>query len=184
MQTETMVFGAEVRRSEMWRVYRIRTANSTYELEVQTEVSPGVRRCAVMTCVEPVQRAGQTFEDSSPLIGNESLYGVNPLDWIGRVVRLGTAATSEIQSVDFIRSGATRTTRAPVAAAPQQEPSRSWAPYPQGQVEMLEAAASVLKAVCHQHQLKRDLSHDRRLQRRYELAIAECELMLETLSER
>jgi len=183
MMTQTVVFGAEARRSEMWRVYRIRTANSTYELEVQTEVAPGVRRCAVMTCVEPVSRAGQSFEDSSPLLGNESLYAVNPLDWIGRVARIGTACTSEIQSVDFIRSGATRTVR-PQAPAPQQAPVRSWAAYPEGPVEMLEAAASVLKAVCHQHELQRDLSHERRLQRRYELALAQCALLIETLGER
>jgi len=168
----------------MWRVYRIRTANSTYELEVQTEVAPGVRRCAVMTCVEPVSRSGQVFEDSSPLLGNESLYAVNPLDWIGRVLRLGTASTSEIQSVDFVRSSSMRTVRPVVPAAPPQAPARAWAAYPLGQVEMLEAAASVLKAVCHQHELARDLAGDSRLRRRYELALAQCALLIETLGER
>jgi hypothetical protein len=178
MSSQTMVFGAETRRSEMWRVYRIRTAHSAYELEVQTETTGGARRCAVMTCVEPEARAGQTFEDSSPLCGSESLYGVNPLDWIGRVLRVGTVCTSEIQSVDFVKSASTRTV---TRAAPA--PARSWAPYPLGQVEMLETAASVLKAVAHQHELRRDLSHDRRLVKRFELALAECQVMLETLTE-
>ncbi|HEY1087009.1 MAG TPA: hypothetical protein VGE37_04915 [Archangium sp.] len=75
--------------------------------------------------------------------------------------------TSEIQSVDFVKSAATRSvTRAPA-------PTRTWAAYPLGQVEMLEAAASVLKAVAHQHQLRRDLANDRRLVKRYELALTD-----------
>lgn len=173
----------------MWRVYRIRTANSAYELEVQSEADGTTRRCAVMTCVEPAPRAGETFEDSSPLPGNESLFSLSPLEWIGRRLSLGTACTSEIQSVDFIKATSTRSAGrsarpAPAPSPPPAQPAPAWAAYPLGSVEMVEAAASVLKAVCHQHGLRRDLEHDRRLVRRLELALAECGLMVETLSER
>ncbi len=187
MSNQTMVFGAETRRSEMWRVYRIRTANSAYELEVQADPAGGLRRCAVMTCVSPATRAGQVFEDSLPLLGDESLFAVNPVDWIGRTLRIGTACTSEIHQVDFIKCTSTRSRGYTTSAAPPtpgRDQRPAWAPYPLGQVEMLEAAASVLKAVCHQHQLRGDLSHDRRLVRRFELALAECGLMLETLTDR
>lgn len=174
----------------MWRVYRIRTANSAYELEVQGGGEEGSRRCAVMTCVEPASRAGETFEDSSPQVETTSLFALSPLEWIGRRLSLGTACTSEIQSVDFVRQSPTRSLPpAPrqVAAstppvAPQQPPP--WAPYPLGSVEMVEAAASALKAVAHQHGLQRDLAGDPRLVRRLELALAQCGLLVEALSER
>lgn len=173
----------------MWRVYRIRTANSAYELEVQGGGPEGGRRCAVMTCVEPVSRAGETFEDSSPQLDARSLFELSPLEWIGRRLSLGTACTSEIQSVDFVKQSSTRSLprRPPHAApsppqpAPQPPP---WAAYPLGSVEMVEAAASVLKAVAHQHGLQRDLAHDPRLLRRLELALAQCGLLLEALTER
>lgn len=186
MSNQTMVFGAEMRRSDMWRVYRIRTANSDYELEVQTDSAGGSRRCAVLTCVLPATRAGHACEDSSPLLGDESLFAVNPVDWIGRTLRIGTACTSEIHQVDFSKCTSTRSRGFTTSAAPPtpRDQRPAWAPYPLRQVEMLEAAASVLKAVCHQHQLRGDLSHDRRLVRRFELALAECGLMLETLTDR
>ncbi len=186
MSSETMVFGSTSRRSELWRVYRIRTANSAYELEVQGGDDRSSRRCAVMTCVEPASRAGEVFEDSSPQLGAKSLFELSPLDWIGRRLSLGTACTSEIQSVDFITQSPTRSVpRAPRHAsttpAPPQPPP--WAPYPLGSVEMVEAAASVLQAVAHQHALRRDLAHEPRHLRRLELALAQCGLLLEALGE-
>lgn len=168
----------------MWRVYRIRTANSAYELEVQADGASSGRRCAVMTCVEPAHREGEAFEDSAPVVNGDSLFSLSPLEWIGRRLTIGTACTSEIQSVDFVRDASTcslpRSARAPVT--PPQPPA--WAPFPLGSVEMVEAAASVLKAVCHQRDLRAHLEHDRRLVRRLELALAECGLMVETLSDR
>lgn len=173
----------------MWRVYRIRTANSAYELEVQSDAAGAGRRCAVMTCVEPAARAGETFEDSSPQLDARSLFELSPLEWIGRRLSLGTACTSEIQAVDFIKQSPTRSVlRAPRHEAPPPAPQAPqpppWAPYPLGSVEMVEAAASVLKAVAHQHGLQRDLAHEPRLLRRLELALAQCGLLVEALSER
>lgn len=189
--TSTMVFGSVSRRSEKWRVYRIRTANSTYELEVQSEAAPHARRCAVLTCVEPKARAGATFEDSMPLIGGAPLYDASPLEWIGRTLAVGTARTSEIQAVDFVAttSGPTRTTAhttvgPPPSPPPREEPQRQWAPFPLGQIEMVEAAASVLKAVCHQHHLPSAIQHDAHLVKRLKLALAECGLMLEAMERR
>src|SRR5690348_6556025 len=105
MHNETIVFGLAVRRSEKWRVYRIRTANSTYELEVQTETAEGARRCAVLTCIEPKRPV--CFEDSAPRISSEPLYALSPVDWIGKRLTVGTACTSEIHSVDFVKTSAT-----------------------------------------------------------------------------
>lgn len=183
MSSATMVFGATSRRSEKWRVYRIRTANSTWELEVQAE--GGERRCAVLTRVDP---AGESFEDSAPQADGRSLYALSPLDWIGRRLAVGTALTSEIQSVDFVATTSARKTAhsAPTRAEPPrvEEGRPAWAPFPLGYVEMAEAAASVLKAVAHRHDLHDALRHDPMLVRRLELALAQCGLMVEALSRR
>ncbi|MBL8956534.1 MAG: hypothetical protein JNK82_37515 [Myxococcaceae bacterium] len=192
MSNSTMVFGSTVRRAEKWRVYRIGTANSVYELEVQSESAEGARRCAVLTRVQP--SASGTFEDSAPRIGSESLYAVSQVEWIGKRLAVGTACTSEIVSVDFVKNasgpsrGQSMVFGAPVPKAPepapkQREPS-PWAAYPQGEVEMLEAAASVLQNVCHRRELLRDLEGDALLLKRYKLALAACGVMLEALEKR
>jgi hypothetical protein len=49
---------------------------------------------------------------------------------------------------------------------------------------MLEAAASVMGAVCHRHDLEAALSRDPKLARRYRLALAQCGVLLETLTGR
>ena len=89
---------------KVWRVYRLTTVNSTYELEVQREGEP--RRCVVLTCVSPPSRAGESFEDSAPLAGSDSLFAVSPLEWVGRSLSVGTARTSQVQSVDFLTARA------------------------------------------------------------------------------
>jgi hypothetical protein len=190
-----MVFGATTRRSEKWRVYRIRTANSTYELEVQTE---GVgRRCTVLTRIEP---AGERYEDSAPQLDGQSLYAHSALDWIGKRLSVGTACTSEIQSVDFLTTASERSRPSPTtvfgsqsarAQASHAQPAvrveerrPDWAPFPLGFVEMTEAAASVLKSVAHRHDLWDALQGDPQLVRRFQLALAGCGLMVETLTKR
>ena len=47
-----------------------------------------------------------------------------------------------------------------------------------------EAAASVLKAVCHRHDLRHAIEHDPLLVKRLEHALAECGLMLEAMERR
>jgi hypothetical protein len=205
MRSQTMVFGASTRRTESWRVYQIRTANSLYELEVQEAGAP--RRCAVLTKLGPSGEALQTFEDSQPRLGDRCLYDVSPLDWMGQALAVGTACTSPVQSVEFVKETSFRAPRGsatlvfssppsqPVAApAPRSEapaPARAaepapppWAPFPLGCVEMLEAAASVMGAVCHRHDLEAALARDPKLARRYRLALAQCGVMLETLTGR
>jgi hypothetical protein len=197
MTGNTMVFGASTRRSEKWRVYRIRTANSTYELEVQGEVAGEARRCAVLTRVEPKEQAGQSFEDSAPRVGSAPLFDVSPMDWMGKSLCVGTAKTSEVQSVDFIKtsSGPTRTQQFPARVwttgpAPAPAPARAeppppaFAPFPLGTVELLEAAAGALKSVCHRHDLKAAIADDAHLVKRYQLALAQCGLMLEAMERR
>lgn len=190
-----MVFGATMRRSEKWRVYRIRTANSTYELEVQTEGAE--RRCTVLTRTQP---AGERYEDSAPQLDGQSLYAQSALDWIGKRLSVGTACTSEIQSVDFLTTASQRSAPSSTMVfgekAPRAEPARApppprveerrpdWAPFPLGFVEMTEAAASVLKSVAHRHDLAAALRDDPHLMRRYQLALAACGLMVETLTRR
>ncbi|MBL8919835.1 MAG: hypothetical protein JNJ54_13285 [Myxococcaceae bacterium] len=200
-RSQTMVFGAPTRRTEAWRVYRIRTANSEYELEVQEP--GGARRCTVLTKLAG-EAAVQSFEDSQPRVGERCLYDVSPLEWMGQPLAVGTACTTPIQSVDFVRHAPLRTQRA--AATPKntlvfsEAPARasrpapapdtaapapkSWAPFPLGCVEMLEAAASVLGAVCHQPSLASALEGDPRLAKRYRLALAQCGVLLETLDAR
>ena len=204
MSGQTMVFGTTMRRSEKWRVYRIRTANSTYQLEVETGGTRQSRRCAVLTCVAPESRAGETFEDSSPQAGEQSLYALSPMDWIGTCLTVGTARTSQIQSVDFVAAteagsatlprarptqtgllAAQPTPEQPSEAAQRREAERpAWASFPLGYVEMTEAAASLLKATCHRHDLRAALQHEPLLRRRIEHALAECRLMLEALDGR
>jgi hypothetical protein len=195
MSTQTMVFGTTSRRSEKWRLYRIGTANSVYELEVEAEHSRVGRRCVVLTCIAPPERAGETFEDSSPLAETQSLYDLSPVDWMGKRLAVGTARTSEVQSVDFVSANAERksvTRQWPAVqaratqpiAAPREEPAPRWAPFPGGHVEMAEAAASLLKCVCHRHDLEAALERDEHLQQRMRLAFAECRLMLEALLRR
>lgn len=206
MRSETVVFGAPTRRSEAWRVYQIRTANSLYELEVQE--ADGPRRCTVLTKLDEKGAALQTFEDSQPRIGEKCLYDVSPLDWMGRTLAVGTACTSAVQSVDFIRNSPSRTLRVPAATGPARpatmvfgsEDSRSmsaprrqepvaekppaWSPFPLGSVEMVEAAANVLGAVCHRQDLLEALKGNTLLAKRYKLALAQCGVLLETLTNR
>lgn len=198
MTNNTMVFGANTRRSEKWRVYRIRTANSTYELEVQGEVAASARRCAVLTKVEPKEQSGQSFEDSAPRAGSDSLFSLSPMDWMGKSLCVGTAQTSQVQSVDFVKttSGPTRTQQfparqwttgpvpAPAPAPARAEPPPAFAPFPLGTVELLEAAAGALKSVCHRHDLKAAIADDPHLVKRYQLALAQCGLMLEAMERR
>lgn len=202
-RSETMVFGAPTRRTEAWRVYRIRTANSEYELEVQ---EPGAgRRCTVLTKLAG-EAAVQSFEDSQPRVGERCLYEVSPLEWMGQPLAVGTACTTPIQSVDFVRHAPLRTQRAPSSAtmafppgasrAPHPTPAhaaptaassatpQSWSAFPLGCVEMLEAAASVLGAVCHRPDLAAALEGNPRLSKRYRLALAQCGVLLETLGNR
>lgn len=201
MRSQTTVFGAPTRRTEAWRVYQVRTANSLYELEVQE--AGGARRCVVLTKLGADGAVLQTFEDSQPRLGDRCLYDVSPLDWMGQSLAVGTAVTSTIQSVEFLKQTTGRTQRgpatmvftnapAPVTVAPRAskpapvaEPAPPpWAPFPLGCVEMLEAAASVLGAVCHRHDLSDALAKDPKLARRYQLALAQCGVLLETLSNR
>lgn len=202
MTSQTMVFGTNVRRSEKWRVYQVRTANSTYELEVQSP-SPGeLRRCCVLTCVSPGSRQGQSFEDSSPRAGDESLYAVSPLDWIGRCLSVGTARTSEVQSVEFVSVADApvprRTGRGPQtlvfdapAAAPAQERAKPaseeplhWAPFPLGYVQMAEAAASLLQLLNNRQDVHARLRDEPLLWRRLEHALSTARLMLEDLPDK
>ncbi len=201
MTTQTLVFGANMRRSEKWRLYQIRTANSTYELEVQSPTPGEARRCCVMTCVSPPERAGQTFEDSSPRAGDESLFGFSPFDWIGKTLTVGTARTSEVQSVEFMsasdapapRRGGQRTQSVvfglpptPAKAQPPPRPAQpapAWAPFPLGYVQMAEAAASVLQVLDHRRAVQEELRDDAMLRRRLEHALSTCRLMLESLDQ-
>lgn len=202
MTTETLVFGATMRRSEKWRLYQIRTANSTYELEVQSPTPGDTRRCCVLTCVTPGAREGQTFEDSAPRVGNESLFAFSPFDWISKCLTVGTARTSEVQSVEFISESDSRAPRrnratsaskslvfgqpaAPVAQTVQPKPEPSpWAPFPLGYVQMAEAAAAVLQNLEHRRAAQDDLRDDAMLRRRLEHALATCRLMLESLGQK
>jgi hypothetical protein len=200
MSGHTQVFGATMRRSEKWRLYQVRTANSTYELEVQSASPDDARRCAVLTCVAPESRAGQSFEDSAPRAGEQSLYAVSALDWIGKCLTVGTARTSEVQSVEFIsasdapssvtrasrpraQSGSNQTLVFQSSRAKAEEPP-PWAPFPLGHVEMAEACASLLRALCHRHDLDAALSNHPAHRRRLELALAQCRVLLESLPER
>ncbi len=198
MSSETMVFGISARRSEKWRVYRIGTANSTYELEVQDGPGKTARRCVVLTCVAPAARAGESFEDSSPQADEQSLYALSPMDWIGRSLTVGTARTSPVQSVEFVTATdlPPSQTRAPAGRsatavhfgtrplprqAPKAEERPTWAPFPLGYVEMAEAAASLLKAACHRHDLLPALEGEPLLEQRMSLALDQCALLLKAL---
>lgn len=202
MSGHTQVFGATMRRSEKWRLYQVRTANSTYELEVQSPSPGDSRRCAVLTCVAPEARAGQSFEDSAPRAGEQSLYTVSPLDWIGKCLTVGTARTSEVQSVEFISANdAPSSSRAQAqrradterrspqtfvfqAPQPKAEEPPPWAPFPLGHVEMAEACASLLRALCHRHDLAAALANHPGHRRRLELALTQCRVLLDSLTPR
>jgi hypothetical protein len=212
MSNATMVFGATMRRSEMWRLYRIRTASSVYELEVQGETSGSSRRVAVLTCVEPAARAGESHEDSSPRSGDASLFDGSPLDWIGKPLAVGTIRTSVLQAVEFITSSSTRTrsrtsftspaagpgwttspptsarptttTSPPATTAARSREPLPWSHFPLGEIEMMEAAASVLQTLCRRHDLPGAIAHDAVLQKRLKLALAQCGLMVETMTRR
>jgi hypothetical protein len=201
MTTQTMVFGTTMRRSEKWRRYQLRTANSTYELEVQSPTPSETRRCCVLTCVSPANRAGQTFEDSSPRAGDASLYAVSPLEWMGQCLTVGTARTSEVQSVEFMSESDGPTPRrtgngsqslvfgqpasnSPAAVAspkPKAEEPLQWAPFPLGYVQMAEAAASLLQVLNNRVDVQNQLRAEPLLRRRLEHALSTCRLMLEVL---
>ena len=180
-----------------WKLYRLRTENSVYELELQAAANASGRRCAVLTCVEPAARAGEVFEDSSPMLGTRSLFEVSPMEWIGGRLSVGTAETSLVQEVAFVSSRAEPSTLARlntprpqpavrVAEPPPPPPPRKnlWDDFPTGHVQMAEAAASVLKSLCHREDLFFAVRADSVLERRLQLALAECRLMLEAMARR
>lgn len=175
MTTETRVFGTEMRRSSSWRVYRIRTENSTYELEVEGPTSG--RRCVVLTRVEP---AGERFEDSSPQVDGQSLFALSPVEWMGRCLTVGTARTSALQSVDFITTAEARSPR--TVFAPAAPKPHAWSPFPAGQVEMAETAAVLLKLVSDHQTLADAVRGDPVLRERLQIALASCRLMLGLLT--
>jgi hypothetical protein len=195
-----MVFGSNMRRAERWRLYQVHTANSAYELEVQSPTEGETRRCCVLTCVAPAARAGQTFEDSSPRIAEESLFAVSPLDWIGKCLAVGTARTSEVVSVEFVSASDALAPRRGQAsqsmvfgkpAAPAQpspkpaaEPAPAWAPFPLGYVQMAEAAAGLLQLLNNRLDLKVELHDEPMLRRRLEHALSTCQLMLESMNQK
>jgi hypothetical protein len=192
MSGQTMVFSTVSRRSEMWRVYRIRTVNSTYELEVQSPTASQVRRCVVLTCLEPKGRAGQTFEDSAPQVSGRDLFYLSPLEWMGKTLSVGTAQTSEIQSVDFIASADARRSSSLFSqrAQPGYQPhaARKPAPAPvapqppaQQYVEMAETAASLLRALLHRQDFAAEVRGQGQLEQRLKLAVTQCRLMLDAL---
>lgn len=197
--SNTMVFGTTARRSEKWRLFQICTANTTYTLEVQDPRENDARRCAVLTCQSPGERMGQTFEDSSPRAGGKSLFGLTPLDWIGKQLEVGTVRTSEIVSVEFLSmadapksrrtnpgSNATMTFGTPPPPAPKQEPRqseapRTWSPFPLGAVEMAEVAAALLNAVAHQGDVEKAVETQPLAKKRLSMALETCRLMLQTI---
>lgn len=197
----TMVSSPALRSSERWRVYRLATENSVYELEVQAESSGRGRRCVVLTCVKPEARAGENYEDSSPELDERSLFEFSPMDWIGKCLTVGTASTSRIQSVDFVNSVAAPSAlariqsqklsqsekKAPRAAPREEQPAPQrpgWSPFPEGYVEMAEAAANVLRNVCHRYELFAAIEGNAQLEHRMKVALAECRLMLDALLRR
>ena len=206
--TNTMVFGANSRRSEKWRLFQICTANTTYHLEVQEPRDGDVRRCAVLTCLSQGPRLGQTFEDSSPRAGGQSLFSMTPLDWIGRSLEVGTVRTSEIISVEFLsmRDAPASSRTAPTSGrgsadnqtmvfrvAPGAEPQgphaerrqgqepRQWSPFPLGAVEMAEVASALLNAVAHQGDVARALASQPLAKKRLAMALEACRVMLQTI---
>ncbi|MBM4777536.1 MAG: hypothetical protein GQE15_07505 [Archangiaceae bacterium] len=200
-RSNTMVFGSNARRSEKWRLFQICTANTTYHLEVQDPRDDDSRRCAVLTCLSPGSRLGQTFEDSSPRAGGKSLFGLTPLDWIGKQLEVGTVRTSEIVSVEFLSmadapvsrktspvpgsSNATMTFGAAPSSAPaprqEREAPRSWSAFPLGAVEMAEVAAALLNAVAHQGDVEAAVASQPLLKKRLSMALETCRLMLQTI---
>jgi hypothetical protein len=164
-----------------WRVYRIQTQNSLYELEVQDAPRQGARRCAVLRCLEPRSRAGEAYEDSSPLVGTRSLFDVSPLEWIGARLFIGTAETSLVQEVDFVTSRAEPHAPTAPKAAPRPSP---WERFPDGYVELAETTAGILKGLCHCEDLFFAVRSDTLLERRLQLALAQCRLMLDAMKRR
>jgi len=198
-----------VRRSEKWCLFQVCTANSTYHLEVQDPQEGGARRCAVLTCVAPSSRAGQVFEDSSPRAGQQSLYALTPLDWIGKSLEVGTARTSEVVSVEFLAANdaptAARRSQTQVGSAPtttvfpstdtasrspaeRNEASRQeapgWSAFPVSHVEMAEVAASLLNTICHRRDLLKALKAYPLPRKRLGLALDACRVLLESMEAR
>lgn len=181
------------RSTDGWKVYRLRTENSVYELEVQEEAGSLGRRCVVLTRLEGAGGVGETFEDSQPQLGLKSLYALSPLEWIGSRLCVGTAQTSLIQAVEFVSDRAEPSTIArlklPRPSAPRPPPApppqrNRWDDFPKGHVEMAEVAASVLRSLCHGEDLFLAVRADALLERRLKLALAECRLMLEAMLRR
>jgi 6-pyruvoyltetrahydropterin/6-carboxytetrahydropterin synthase len=82
-----------------WKVYRLKTLSSEYHLGVFAGES-GHRPCAILRGLS--RGLGQLIDlqDSAPLIGGKSLFGIPPEKWIGKSLEMGTATTSPIQSVE------------------------------------------------------------------------------------
>ena len=179
-----------------WRVYRVETQSSVYTVGLY-EGEAGRRPCAVLHGTShgtPI-----AAQDSSPLVGERSLFDVAPSEWVGYSIEIGTVTTSSVRRVEVeddeqkiqavTRQG--EVTQIGYGDGARQErkqqsdqPHRGWSPYPADRVQYVESAASLLRAVYSRSELVADLRAHPDLMRRLQVAVGECFLMIKALGSR
>lgn len=165
---------------EGWSVYRVRTASSRYLVGL-FRGAPGQRPCAVLKGTS--RSAGELdVQDSDPRIGSASLFSVSPMMWTGEPLHIGTACTSPVAAVEEEHDPEAVASITRVGTPPRrQEDHSTWAPYPEGEVERIEAVASVLRSVYLKRTLVEDLEREPELSERMKLALGESAMVLRAL---
>lgn len=191
------------------KVYKISTVSSVYLLGL---LEVGGRRFAVLIGQPGTHNAGVVMRDSDPQIGERSLWDVpDPQGWIGELLTVATLRTSTIQAVVLDLSPQSNaamiratqgspieqpiaTSRATAILTGQRSSSTSGeqaeeaayqaAPitYPESYVDNAETAASYLRYILRRSTLFEDVASNPVLQRRLDVALADCVVCLERLA--
>ena len=183
-----------------WTVYRIATERSAYHLSVYDGTRG--RRISVLLGCSGDRRIDQS--DAAPLVGGRLIYGLSHTDWVDHSLEMGSVKTSPIVRVEvehsaiviraIIEAAASTIARdsnprivtesiAGDTDAPHRIDPADF-PYPEDNVIRLESAAQVLSAVCERNALVDDLERFPDLIRRFQAALAECLLQVNTLGGR
>lgn len=177
----------DIKKTEGWSVYRVRTVSSTYHVALGP-LERG-KRFAILRGYSA--GAGRLIDvrDSAPQVGDESLFDVPPEKWVGKKLSFGTATTSAVveamletgeQIITSIIQTLGPQAREVERPAPPPEPER--AAYPENWVENAETAAEILRRIYQRRGLLDDIRKRPALSERLNVALGECALMLRAIA--
>lgn len=184
---------ASVRGLE-WRLFRIRTESSSYELAMRSSDSD-----SPVAVLRGASRGlgNLDLRDSNPTIGGRSLFEVPPCAWPGNRLEVSSVTTSPVVSVDEVVDRAEVTAVMGTVMRPsrregegrhdgrttddERNRGEEQKPYPENIVEGIEASASLLRHASNSSRLARALQAEPRLLQRFRAALLTAKFAVDDL---